>query len=81
MSYTLFGRLRGRGRELTATGSRTTPMTAQVETRNAALRVVLTADGTLTCEVGRKAHDTARADRWRQITAINIDTEADRLCH
>lgn len=73
MSYSLYGRLQGRGRELTASGSKDSGISTQVETRDAAIRVTLRANGNAVIEVGRKRSDTARPDRWQVLDDVNID--------
>lgn len=58
-TYSLYGRLTGRGRQLTATGSKDTGIRARVETTKAGIEVSLHADGTASVIVGAKSHSKA----------------------
>ncbi len=78
MSSFLYGRMQGRGnsKELTCSGVKDEPIRSQLETRNAAIRITLRANGSAEVEVGRKTSDKARPDRWKTHSTIDIDGAA-----
>ncbi len=74
MSYFLYGRLTGRsGKQSTVTGSKEHPVIAQAETREAAIRVTLRADGHANIEIAKKVHDKDRPNRWTSLGDIDIN--------
>lgn len=73
MTSFLYGRLHGKGKEQTATSTRDEPIRAQVETREAAIRVTLRADGHANIEIAKKVHDKDRPNRWTSLGDIDIN--------
>ena len=76
MSSILYGRLQGRGKEKTALGPIADGIVAQLETRNAAIRVRLDVHGKATVFLGRKVHDKALPDRWVVHETVDVDGAA-----
>ncbi len=74
MSSVLYGRLTGRtGKQQTVMGSKSHPVIAQVETREAALKVTLHPDGLAYMEFGTKQHDKDAAPRFHALHTVDLN--------